>query len=136
MGAVNLKPINEGPKRAESANGNPNCSANDNCVEPGSTSSGLHKEPGSQQNTQGWKFGDPVCPVDRVSYTKRVADRILYDLNQIDKNDNVWKDEEKKKVAEAVAGIACNLHENWCLYGKVFENAIGAPLGRTLGSKP
>ena len=90
--------------------------------------------PGSQQNTQGWQFGDPVCPVDRVFYTKRVADRILFDLNQIDKNDNVWKDEEKKKVAEAVAGIACNLHENWCLYGKVFENAIGGPLGRTFGN--
>ena len=86
--------------------------------------------PGSQQNTQGWQWGDPVCPVDRVSYTKRVADRILFDLDQIDRIDNFWTREEKKKVSESVAGIACNLHENWCLYGKVIENAIGGPLNR------
>jgi hypothetical protein len=87
-------------------------------------------EPGSQQNTQGWKFGDPVCPVDRVSYTKRVAERINYDLNVIDKNNNFWTVEEKKKVSAGVGGIACNLHEDWCLYGKVIENAIGGPIVR------
>jgi hypothetical protein len=87
-------------------------------------------EPGSQQNTQGWKLGDPVCPVDRVSYTKRVAERINYHLNQIDKTHSFWIVDEKYKVSAGVAGIACNLHENWCLYGKVIENAIGGPVSR------
>ena len=114
MGASSSNPLNDVPDGAGSANV-------------------PDVEPGSQQNTQGWQFGDPVCPVDRVFYTKRVADRIQFDLNQIDRIDNFWTREEKKKVAEAVAGIACNLHENWCLYGKVFENAIGGPLGRAFG---
>jgi len=115
------------PDEAASANASNKCScnANDGC---GKTAPGAI--PGSQQNTQGWKLGDPVCPVDRASYTKRVADRILFDLDQIDKNNSVWTREEKKKVSEGVAGIACNLHENWCLYGKVIENAIGGPIGR------
>jgi len=87
---------------------------------------------GSQPNTQGWKFGDPICPVDRVSYTKRVAERINFDLNAIEKyiKVKVWTEDEKKKVSEGVAGIACNLHENYCLYEKVIEYAIGRPLGR------
>lgn len=103
----------------------PTCNANGQCGEPVPAPA-----PGSQQNTQRWQWGDPVCPVDRVSYTKRVADRILYDLNQIDMNDKVWKHDEKKKVSESVAGIACNLHENWCLSKNVLENAIGGPLSR------
>lgn len=85
---------------------------------------------GSQQNTQGWKWGDPVCPFDRVSYTKRVAERILYDLNKIDNTNSFWTGEEKKKVSEGVGVIACNLHENWCTLKTVIENAIGRPVTR------
>jgi hypothetical protein len=88
--------------------------------------------PGSQQNTTGWKLGDPICPFDRDSYTKRVAERINFDLNAIEKSIKVkiWTEDEKKKVSAGVAGIACNTHENYCLYEKVIEYAIGEPLGR------
>lgn len=91
-----------------------------------------HYGPGSQQNTTGWKFGDPICPFDRDSYTKRVADRLNQNLNAIEKyiKVKVWTEDEKKKVSAGLGGIASNLHENYCLYEKVIEYAIGGPLGR------
>jgi hypothetical protein len=123
----------DGEPVSANVSNNASCSANDICADSApatffdATGGSMA---GSQQNTTGWKIGDPICPVDRVSYTKKVADRILWELDQIDKKNEVWTEEEKKKVSASVAGIACNLHENYCLYEKVIEYAISGPLGR------
>jgi len=129
----------DGQGVSANASNNDTCNANGPCGDPATAPNPAAGTPGSipgsLQNTQGWKIGDPICPVDRVSYTKRVADRILWELDQIDKKNSVWTSEEKKKVSASVAGIACNLHENYCLYEKVFEYAIGRPLSRIYSAK-
>jgi hypothetical protein len=87
-------------------------------------------EPGSMQNSTGWKFGDPICDFDKDEYKKRVIDRILNDLEFIDTDDRIWKKEEKEIVSKSVGTIAVNLRESLCSAEKVFSNAIGGPLAR------
>jgi len=129
--------VQQGEAASANAGNNATCNANGPCGDPAPNPAAATAGsiPGSQQNTQGWKLGDPICPVDRASYTKRVADRILYELDQIDKKNSVWTSEEKKKVSADVAGIACNTHENVCLIKNVLEHAIGGPLGRIYSAK-
>jgi hypothetical protein len=135
--------VQQGEAASANTGNNATCNADDMCVDPAPVNAPNPNPiaatagsiPGSQQYTTGWKLGDPICPVDRASYTKRVADRILYDLDQIDKKNSVWTSEEKKKVSAGVAGIACNMHESWCLSGNVLQFAIGGPLGRIYNPK-
>jgi len=123
----------QGEAASANAGNNATCNTNGQCGDTAGTAPGAI--PGSQQNTQGWKLGDPICSFDRASYTKRVAERILFDLYHIDKNDSVWTREEKNKVSVGVAGIACNMRESFCLSGNVLQFAIGGPAGRIYNNK-
>ena len=89
-------------------------------------------EPGSLLNSQGWKWGDPICSFDRKSYNQRVKDRIMYNLNKFDNKGSIWSSKEKRMVSEGVAEIAVNLRSNYCSTIQIVENSIGGPLGRLL----